>query len=210
MLSFTEEERGGSGGSSSGSGVSERRVGMNDGENDNQIEMSDVSSTNIAFNSFPEDLRDDENASILENDVNANVEEQIRAEEEAEERANNGNAGRRNVQIDPLVAAGIDQAEELIPNRSVPLGTLFRSDSFMTVLYSIVLISTLGIALLVDRDHKCTNDAPPLRTWAVVQLILQCVSFVDNYACVRMYVADPEAAVYFKKTTFIPNFLIIH
>lgn len=197
MLSFTEEGGG-------------RRAATNERGNDGQIEMSDVSSTSVTFNSFPENLRDDENASILENDVNANVEEQIRAEEEAEERANNGNAGRRNVQIDPLVAAGIDQAEELIPNRSVPLGTLLRSDSFMTVLYSIVLVSTLGIALLVDRDHSCTTDAPPLRTWAVVQLILQCVSFVVNYKCVRIYVADPEAAVYLIYHSILFNSILFY
>lgn len=191
LLPFTttegdDEEVGGGGGEGRGRrgrGREENRDAID------QIEMSDVSGINLAYrNEIGEDLNDDENASILANDVNASVEEQIRVEEEAE------NAGRRDVQIDPLVAAGIDRPEGLIPNQSVTLGALLRSDSFMTILYSIGVISALIIALRVDGKHTCTTDAPPLKTWAVVQLVFQCVSFCVNYTCVRIYVSDPEAA----------------
>lgn len=192
--------------SSSGDDGGGRRSGSSSGSGDNidaQIEMSSIGASVIAGSSSSSrnngrsmsDDDDDEQASILANDVQANVEEQLRIEEEQEAAAAAGVAGRRNVQMDPLVAAGIDQAEALVPNRSVTLGTLFRSDSFMTIIYSIVLIITLGIALAIDWDRNCTANAPPLKTWVMVQLGLQTVSFLVNYICVRTYVSDPESAM---------------
>lgn len=63
--------------------------------------------------------------------------------------------------------------DEFVPiQRSPTFGKILRSGTLIGLIYSIITIIPLSIAMRIDKKNECTRQAPPVKDWVNVQLIL--------------------------------------
>lgn len=103
------------------------------------------------------------------------------------------------------------------PHEFVTMEKIIRTGPFTEMIVTIPLILALTIALVIDAPRSCTADpvvgadassaasvsasssavhtygkAPPLKAWAITNVVLNCLMFSINALATRIYVKNPS------------------